>query len=521
MLPTFTATDVVEMKSWSSYHGNVKNQPVPFYCTPRSAQGQDPAFEMHGRSLREILTYCLDPAAPKKLRPVGGRWSLSSILRPETVAIDTANMNEWATVEDDFLTKTYRANRPGRRPVFIQAGAELRRIHDVLGAKGLALQTSGASDGQRLGGALATGTHGSAIGIGALHDTVLALHLVVAPDRSWFLQPADGACSDEAARWLEQRLGIPTTSVRNDELFAAALVSLGSLGVLHGAVIEAVPAYRLRQRTRGYAHDDQALWRAIETLDTLPLHPDVPERPYHFEVVFNPFRRRAYMECKWRSDANGVPFVPADPLKPDASNELISLLAKLADVFDDPAGGAIIEKVIGEQVAGRYVDRDVEPRFPGLVFGPTGTPPGRGSSTEIVVNHAHARAAIGAVLDALAKEAAAGRHAMGAIGVRFLPRTRALLGMNIHPTNCFIEIPGIGTKESHQVYAACWDALSKRQIAFGCHWGQGLGLNAAQIKAYYGDRLPRWKDARAKLVTDPAALKVFASPILAECGIDP
>ncbi len=54
-------------------------------------------------------------------------------------------------------------------------------VNRELSAKGLALQTSGASDGQTFAGAIATGTHGADMKVGALHDTVLAVHLVVSP----------------------------------------------------------------------------------------------------------------------------------------------------------------------------------------------------------------------------------------------------------------------------------------------------------------------------------------------------
>src|SRR6185295_10049256 len=95
-----------------------------------------------------------------------------------------------------------RAAQTGVSATLVAAGMTIHVVHRELAKVGRALQTSGASDGQTFAGAIATGTHGADLKVGALHDTVLAVHLVVSPTRSVLIQPAAGALNGEAASTL-------------------------------------------------------------------------------------------------------------------------------------------------------------------------------------------------------------------------------------------------------------------------------------------------------------------------------
>src|SRR4029078_4368692 len=101
-------------------------------------------------------------------------------------ALDTPFMNTIWRVAADSLTDSYKQTRgaEGRVPVLVQSGTEGSAITRRLADIGLALQTSGAGDGHRIAGCIATGTHGSALGVGAVHDTILGLHIVVAPNQA-------------------------------------------------------------------------------------------------------------------------------------------------------------------------------------------------------------------------------------------------------------------------------------------------------------------------------------------------
>jgi hypothetical protein len=92
--------------------------------------------------------------------------------------------------------------------------------------------------------------------------------------------------------------------------------------------------------------------------------------------------------------------------------------------------------------------------------------------------------------------------------------------MNIHPMNTYIEFPGLGSSDITQVQQAVWRALRAAGIPFTCHWGQEYGMDAGSVRAYYGNRVDRWKAARSRLLTTPEARTVFSTPLLGNVGLE-
>jgi hypothetical protein len=265
------------------------------------------------------------------------------------------------------------------------------------------------------------------------------------------------------------------------------------------------------------------MWNAITTLDTQPLHPDISARPYHVEVVLHPYPPRlhagAFMTLMWQESAADVPFVGPGPVRPEASSETMGLVGLLGELADGPLSTVIVRTAISKNLGSRYKEGDVAAAFPSDLFGPTSTPAGYGTSTEIVVAHADTQAAVNTIYRVLRAQTPLGRHLLGAVALRFVPQTTALLGMNIHPMNCYIEMPSVRNREAEDIYSACWEALEQQGIAFTCHWGQLLDLRRQQLERYYGDRLQRWLQARAQMLS-PGGMRVFASPLLASVGLD-
>jgi hypothetical protein len=221
----------------------------------------------------------------------------------------------------------------------------------------------------------------------------------------------------------------------------------------------------------------------------------------------------------WKEDAIGSPVAPP-PKDPELSFELFSFIGWLAGLINDPAGGQAIETLVNALLGQRYSARDDDPRFPGEVFGPTTLPPGNGTSTEIAVPHEHSLAAFSAIYDAIAAEAAEGRHHLGVFGVRFVPRgTGALLGMNQSSMTTTIEMGAIQNIEAMRIFERCWRALDLAGIPFACHWGQQGGHTPARVGQYFGANATRWRAARNAMLTT-AAREVFASRMLASAGLE-
>lgn len=522
---TFPFTVVRDVPTFANYHGTVQGRHVPTYCVPDgpgvAGTGTTRKFERHGKALGAIIDHCLSNKKP--LRVLGAKWSLSSIIDPDQVVIDPANLNTILQIDAAWIHADYKPRLSKFTPIWAQAGTQMGTLHRKLGQLGLALRTSGASDGHRIAGCIATGTHNSAFNDGAVHDTVLAIHVILSSQRSVLLQRASRrVLTADVAAWLASELKIPTDLVSDDDLFDATVVSLGSMGVVQGVLIEAEPIYQLSGKTLALEFDDQRVWSAIQTLDTKTLFPDT-RTPHHFDVIFAPYPKKgrncAFATVLYKESAAGVPPTSPAPIPPGESRDLINFLAQLSEVLDTPLTDLILEGVIRDQLITRYPTKVIKPRFPGEIFGPTSLAPGGGTSTEIIVAHADIKRALDVIFRVLASEAASGHHLLGAVAVRFIPKTNALLGANIHAMNCYIELPSIRNAEVVALYGEVFDALATAGIAFACHWGQLQGMTPARLQTYFGSRLDRWLAARDRLIPDAEHRKVFASKLLGQLGL--
>jgi L-gulonolactone oxidase len=131
-----------------------------------------------------------------------------------------AAVTDGVRLELDRLTGLVAVDPVARR-VTVRAGTRLRELNAVLAAHGLALPNLGDVDAQTIAGAIATGTHGTGGAFGGLPTFVAALELVTA--------------GGEVLR-----------CARGDDLFAAAAVSVGALGVLTEVTLDCVDAFVLR-----------------------------------------------------------------------------------------------------------------------------------------------------------------------------------------------------------------------------------------------------------------------------------
>jgi xylitol oxidase len=106
------------------------------------------------------------------------------------------------------------------------AGTRYGRVAPELDAAGLALHNMGSLPHISVGGAIATGTHGSGTTLGSLSTAVRALE-VVGPD------------------------GSTRTLRRGDADFAGSVLHLGLFGIVTRVTLDVEPAYRMRQDTYG------------------------------------------------------------------------------------------------------------------------------------------------------------------------------------------------------------------------------------------------------------------------------
>jgi L-gulonolactone oxidase len=162
-------------------------------------------------SADEVAAVLTSAAAQgRRVRPIGSGHSFTGIGAPEDVQLVCDRLVGVRAVTPEGL-------------VTVGAGTTLHQLNAELHRRGLALTNLGDIDRQTVSGALATGTHGTGAGFGGLATQVRGLELVT---------PAG-----EVLR---------CSTARHADVFAAARVGLGALGVVTEVTLQAEPAFALR-----------------------------------------------------------------------------------------------------------------------------------------------------------------------------------------------------------------------------------------------------------------------------------
>jgi len=146
--------------------------------------------------------------------------------------------------------------------VTVRSGTTLRALNAAAAEFGLALANLGDIDAQTIAGALSIGTHGTGERLGGLATQVEALDLVL----------ADGSL-------------VTCSASDRPELFAAARVGLGAVGVITAVTLRCVPSFTLAADER-----PMPVEQVIEQFDSLAAAND------HFEFYWFPYGRQALVK---------------------------------------------------------------------------------------------------------------------------------------------------------------------------------------------------------------------------------
>ena len=220
-----------------------------------------PARRAQPRSEAEICAAVKDAAAAGlPVRALGSGHSFTPAAATSGLALD---LSLWTGV-------TAADTRTGL--VTVRSGTTLRALNAALAEFGLALVNLGDIDAQTISGALATGTHGTGARLGGLATQVEALDLVL----------ADGSL-------------VSCSASARPELFAAARVGLGALGVVTAVTLRCVPSFTLAADER-----PMPVEQVIEEFDTLAAAND------HFEFYWFPYGRQALVKRNNRVAADAA-----------------------------------------------------------------------------------------------------------------------------------------------------------------------------------------------------------------------
>lgn len=239
------------------------------------------------------------------VKAVGSGWSYSDAAVDESVThvIDIGSLSANLTGGDPASTDTVipfalrdtlrpsPGATPGRHFVHVQAGITIYELNFLLDrlTPRLAMPTLGGANGQTLAGAISTGTHGADINLPPIADHVKAIHLVGPKGQEWWIERSEpNGITDPARLSMARDAGRLCGDIiiaRDDQLFRAALVSLGRMGIIHSFVVEVVPAFRLAQTRVASMWSAEAAWIRANVMT--PSGADTADR--FKEFVINPY----------------------------------------------------------------------------------------------------------------------------------------------------------------------------------------------------------------------------------------
>lgn len=244
--------DPATAQSWTNWGGTTTANPARVVAPRDTAE----AAEAVRAAAREGL----------RVRPIGSGHSFSAVASPESgVALD---LRHWSGI--------VHAD-PDTGLVTAHGGTPLHALNAELDSLGLAMANLGDIDQQTVAGAISTGTHGTGAGLGGLATQVEALELLLADGSEVRCSPAE-----------------------NPELFAAARIGLGALGVITTVTLRCVPAFTLAAEERPAPLED-----VLADFDRLADDND------HFEFHWFPHSRHAMVKRNNRHPGPPRPLHPA------------------------------------------------------------------------------------------------------------------------------------------------------------------------------------------------------------------
>jgi FAD/FMN-containing dehydrogenase len=225
------------MNGWSNWAGNVR------------APG---AAILRPHDLDELRTALLGAAATHRtVRPAGAGHSFTDLVHTEQYVLDLGAFS--GVIDTDTTTGS----------AWVGAGTPIYALGEPLWRAGLSLANQGDIDVQTIGGATATGTHGTGPALGCLSSAVSGIRLVL----------ADGSV-------------VECGPTEHPELFAAGRLSLGAVGVVVALRLQLLDAYHLHERT----------W-LVDTDACLAQLDELVAATRHFEFFWLPGRDRCFAKA--------------------------------------------------------------------------------------------------------------------------------------------------------------------------------------------------------------------------------
>ena len=504
--PVFQDTGLRRWQNWHEFRYRVKQLLDVWNGDPQASSVE--GYNATSKGLQDLIGRAARDG--DRVRAAGGGWSYSSVAAPEKgILLNTRPLNYLFPLSSQNLHPEYEGSAANL--LLAQCGNLIANLNHFLEPRGQSLQTSGASNGQTIVGAMSTGTHGAAIDVGAVQDYVVALHILVSGDRSVWLERASAPVMQDATA---QQFG-GAEVIRDDDLFEAALVSFGSFGLIHGALLEVTDLFILQAFRRNLEEVDEGFERALDQLDFSGMDMPRPERPHHFQMLFNPFDEgpsghyvtTMYKIPQRQPDCQPIPF--GRTRAGDGALEVAGVITDIAPALTPQFADFLIKSIYKpyEKVCGTH----------GEIFTDTAVR-GKSASSAMGIPLGQVREALDIVLAAIRA-----KKVPVLVAARYVKASRATLAFTSHgPQTCVLEVDGPRSRGVRSTYRRIWRDLRSSGIPFTFHWGKmnDLDRDPRHIREMYGSRLDRWLTARRTLLPDPALRRVFANDFLEKAEID-
>ncbi len=436
--------------------------------------------------LKGLLTEAL--RTNRRVKAVASGHSTSSVARPDDgqVAVNIGSLDRLLPRHAEKSRLPTYARGRNTDLVRVQAGITIRKLSQALLARGLALPNSGTFDGQQLVGALCTGTHGSGVGFPTLADMVMSLDmLAVVPSprghviRKLRIERSDGITDP-------RKFGRRRDLIQDDDVFRAAVVSFGTLGIVVSATLKVVKKFWMKE-TREFMP-----WSRLK-----PQIAQIARSADHVDVHINPYRDASLgpadhscviirrQRIPWRNQP--PPDRPADQhfVKWVARTFGTDLLGWFATEFPAVVADGMDRYCRNES---SFSSASYKVLITGLGYDI------EASSAELAVDLQDADDMVQTVLDIAHQHrdmprAARIRHS-SPLGLRFVKKSWQRLSQHRGGVNATLEIPFvIGThNRAFALETYCAALPDARQ-----HWGQWNTVTGADATRLYGADWTAWK----------------------------
>ncbi|WP_225206596.1 FAD-binding protein [Novosphingobium huizhouense] len=484
-----------------------------------------------------------EPGKPFAAGMVGSAWSFAPLTGTPMAQLMCEGLSFVGSLPPAHRAK--RCRIPAERLAIAGGGTRGREIVNWAEPRGLSLPTSGSFLGPTVAGAAATSTHGSRLGYGGTQDMIVGIHLVTGPDKHWWLERKGAPVLSRSGLRALARGGVVPELRRDTELFEAALVHLGAMGIVAGVAIELAPLERFsRYRVDRPLTPDMLEAMARGKFKALARELGRRETPVFYELTIDPhapFGAHALHTLYLEGAKGRVPGAPNVDKAPIAGEAIVRMASNLFGHGPRSAAQAIAGAAAAP--GGRAAD-PAEPLIRALLenhpsafdfyratgsFGPdgklwpkqtwgelhdsdalTGGIPGSLYNASFAIDRADLPRALPALCDVVAP-----LSGTFIFTVRFVSKAKGTLAFTRFPETAVIEIDGLspficnkaaahpdksgqplppdavmGLRGLAQVLPlgarAVRAALEAGEIAYSMHWGKLGGLDQAKVHADFG-----------------------------------